>query len=83
MMANEQELSFTPNFAAKLFEKQFSDPSVKMNSKDISAQMCAELMKVFIAETALRAAQQVSCEDASVCEVEHVEKILPQLLLDF
>jgi len=82
-MAAEEEVSFKVEFVTRLFQKHFCDTSIKINSKDISIQMCAELMKVFIAETAARAAQQAANEGASVCEVEHVEKILPQLLLDF
>ena len=82
-MATNEEISFKPEFVSKLFQSHFSDPAIKLNSKDVSTQMCAELMKVFIAECAARAAQQAANEGASVCEVDHVEKILPQLLLDF
>ena len=43
----------------------------------------AELMTVFVREAATRAAVQAHNEKAGVVEVEHVEKVLPQLLLDF
>ena len=82
-MASEESVSFKTEFVAKLFQKYFDDRTIKLSSKDLPAKMCAELMKVFIAETASRAAKQAANEDAAVCEVEHVEKILPQLLLDF
>ena len=80
---NTDQVSFTKEFAAKYFQKHFSDSTTKLLSKELSAQMCAELMRVFVTEAVLRAAQQAANEDAVVCEVEHVEKILPQLLLDF
>ncbi|XP_068090774.1 centromere protein X-like [Hyperolius riggenbachi] len=43
----------------------------------------AELLRVFVQEAAARAARQAKSEDLEVVDVEHVEKILPQLLLDF
>ena len=82
-MAAEEEVSFKTEFVTKFFQRHFSDATTKLNSKDTPALMCAELMKIFIAEAAARAAQQAANEGASVCEVDHVEKILPQLLLDF
>ncbi|KAG9473591.1 hypothetical protein GDO78_004078 [Eleutherodactylus coqui] len=45
--------------------------------------LLAELLKVFVHEAAARAARQALTEDVSVVDIEHVEKILPQLLLDF
>lgn len=83
-MANtENTATFTCDFTSKLFLSHFKDPSIKLSKKDSSTQLLAELLRLFVAEAAARAAQQVTSEDASVCEVEHVEKILPQLLLDF
>ena len=78
-----ETISFSDGFTSKFFQSKFNDPSIKLSSKDVSTQMCSELMKIFVAEAVARAAKQVSLEDASVCEIEHIEKILPQLLLDF
>ncbi|XP_009322825.1 PREDICTED: centromere protein X, partial [Pygoscelis adeliae] len=35
------------------------------------------------AEAAARAARQAQAEDLEKVDIEHVEKVLPQLLLDF
>jgi len=47
------------------------------------SKVFAELMTVFVKEAATRAAMQAHNEKAALVEVEHVEKVLPQLLLDF
>ncbi|CAK8690541.1 unnamed protein product [Clavelina lepadiformis] len=83
-MSDNDKASFKPSLVVQLFQKHFADPSsIKMSSKDAAGILSAELLRVFVAEAASRAAQQALNEDASVCEVEHIEKILPQLLLDF
>ncbi|XP_019412041.1 PREDICTED: centromere protein X [Crocodylus porosus] len=45
--------------------------------------LLAEMLKVFVREAAVRAARQARAEDLARVDVEHVEKVLPQLLLDF
>ncbi|XP_068510699.1 centromere protein X isoform X1 [Anas acuta] len=46
-------------------------------------RLTAELLKVFVREAAARAARQAQAEDVENVNIEHVEKVLPQLLLDF
>jgi len=75
---------FSPEFIARLVQEQLPhETSIKLMEKDKATPILAELIKLFIAETAARAAKQTLNEDAAVCEIEHVSKILPQLLLDF
>uniref|UniRef100_H2Y0F9 Centromere protein X n=1 Tax=Ciona intestinalis TaxID=7719 RepID=H2Y0F9_CIOIN len=82
MTSNKE--GFSSEFAVKLLEKHFTDQnSTKISTKDGTGRKCAELLSVFVAEAASRAAKQAENEDAAICEIEHVEKILPQLLLDF
>lgn len=75
---------FSNEYIARLvLEHITNDNGIKLLEKDKATPVFAELMKLFIAETATRAAKQTLNEDAAVCEIEHVSKILPQLLLDF
>lgn len=48
-----------------------------------SIKMSAELMKVFINEAIMRSIEQCQAEKATTVLPEHLEKILPQLLMDF
>uniref|UniRef100_A0A672M6C1 Centromere protein X n=1 Tax=Sinocyclocheilus grahami TaxID=75366 RepID=A0A672M6C1_SINGR len=45
--------------------------------------LVAEMLKVFVEEAARRAVKQADSEDCDTVDIEHFEKILPQLLLDF
>ncbi|XP_074703833.1 centromere protein X isoform X1 [Strix aluco] len=45
--------------------------------------LMAEMLNVFVREAAARAARQAQGEDRRAVAVEQVEKVLPQLLLDF
>uniref|UniRef100_A0A8C5IWX9 Centromere protein X n=1 Tax=Junco hyemalis TaxID=40217 RepID=A0A8C5IWX9_JUNHY len=45
--------------------------------------LMAELLKVFVREAAARAARQAQAEDLNKVDIEQLEKVLPQLLLDF
>lgn len=74
---------FSEDYVASLIQQKFHEKSTKISSRDSTPAMLAELVRMFASEAATRAAQQAYREDCSVCEVEHVEKVLPQLLLDF
>uniref|UniRef100_A0A665VN11 Centromere protein X n=1 Tax=Echeneis naucrates TaxID=173247 RepID=A0A665VN11_ECHNA len=45
--------------------------------------LMAEMLKIFVEEAAARSQKQAKSEDYDQVEIEHFEKILPQLLLDF
>uniref|UniRef100_A0A8C2ZUA0 Centromere protein X n=1 Tax=Cyclopterus lumpus TaxID=8103 RepID=A0A8C2ZUA0_CYCLU len=45
--------------------------------------LMTELLKIFVQEAAVRSLKQAESEDCDRVDVEHFEKILPQLLLDF
>eukprot|EP00850_Spirogloea_muscicola_P004322 SM000018S03687 [mRNA] locus=s18:794263:794748:+ [translate_table: standard] len=46
-------------------------------------KLSAELVRLFLAELVQRAAIVAETEGDSIIEVSHVERVLPQLLLDF
>ncbi|CAO2640820.1 Centromere protein X [Lemmus lemmus] len=43
----------------------------------------AEFLKIFVVEAAVCGVQQAQAEDLDIVDVDHLEKVLPQLLLDF
>lgn len=46
-------------------------------------QLMAEFLRIFVLEAAVRGVWQAQAEDLDVVEVDQLEKVLPQLLLDF
>ncbi|KAM9537539.1 centromere protein X isoform 1-T1 [Guaruba guarouba] len=66
----------------RLLRLHFRDGRTRVN---VDAQLLmAEMLNVFVrAEAAARAARQAQAEDLEKVDVEHLEKVLPQLLLDF
>uniref|UniRef100_A0A3P8RYN2 Centromere protein X n=1 Tax=Amphiprion percula TaxID=161767 RepID=A0A3P8RYN2_AMPPE len=54
----------------------------KVVSGDATLLM-AEMLKIFVQEAAVRSQKQAEAEDCDQVDIEHFEKILPQLLLDF
>ncbi|XP_015681013.1 centromere protein X isoform X2 [Protobothrops mucrosquamatus] len=65
----------------KLLQLHFKDDKTRASGDAVL--LMAEMLKVFVREAAARGARQAQTEDVTRVEVEHVEKILPQLLLDF
>lgn len=65
----------------RLLRLHFRDGRTRVNGD--AQLLMAEMLKVFVREAAARAARQAQAEDLEKVDVEHVEKVLPQLLLDF
>lgn len=83
-MEANNSLAFSTKLTNKLMQNGFKKPSdIKVLSKDPSSELFAELLRVVAQEACTRAAQQAHKEGSSVCDIEHVEKILPQLTMDF
>ncbi|XP_069785777.1 centromere protein X [Narcine bancroftii] len=72
---------FKKELVSKLLHFYFTDQKTKV-SNDAVIIMC-EMMKLFVIEAAARTARQASSEDSKGAEIDHFEKVLPQLLLDF
>ncbi|KAL2608138.1 hypothetical protein R1flu_026711 [Riccia fluitans] len=61
-------------------------PSKKPRSTTANAnalKLTCEILKLFLTETVQRAAMVAEAEGSTQIEGSHLEKILPQLLLDF
>ena len=54
---------------------------MKFSNEGLS--LTTEMLRIYTLEAAHRAAAQAKAEGGSEVEVEHIQKILPQLLLDF
>uniref|UniRef100_K7G724 Centromere protein X n=1 Tax=Pelodiscus sinensis TaxID=13735 RepID=K7G724_PELSI len=65
----------------KILHLHFRDDKTKISSDALL--LMAEMLKVFVREAAARGARQAQAEDLDRVDIEHVEKVLPQLLLDF
>ncbi|XP_018417274.1 PREDICTED: centromere protein X [Nanorana parkeri] len=72
---------FRKDVVSKLLHLYLEEGKTKVSSDAVLVM--AELLKVFVTEAAARAARQAKSEDSVVVHIEQVEKILPQLLLDF
>ncbi|XP_074778589.1 centromere protein X [Athene noctua] len=65
----------------RLLRLHFQDRRTRVNGD--AQLLMAEMLNVFVREAAARAARQAQGEDRRTVAVEQVEKVLPQLLLDF
>ncbi|XP_075296788.1 centromere protein X [Opisthocomus hoazin] len=65
----------------RLLRLHFRDGKTRVNGD--AQLLMAEMLNVFVREAAARAARQAQAEGLQKVDVEHVEKVLPQLLLDF
>lgn len=77
----EREGGFRKETVERLLRLHFRDGRTRVNGDALL--LMAELLKVFVREAAARAARQAQAEDLEKVDIEHVEKVLPQLLLDF
>ncbi|XP_060127891.1 centromere protein X isoform X1 [Zootoca vivipara] len=62
----------------KLLQLHFKDDKTRVSGDALL--LMAEMLKVFVREAAARAARQAQTEDLTRVDVEHVEKVLPQLV---
>ncbi|XP_020899418.1 centromere protein X [Exaiptasia diaphana] len=77
-----RKATFKPGTIHKLLQQSFKDQQkTKVNNDGITVMV--EMLRTFVAEAAARAGQQAKSEEAATVQTEHLEKILPQLLLDF
>eukprot|EP00088_Acartia_fossae_P068207 TRINITY_DN8603_c0_g1_i1.p1 TRINITY_DN8603_c0_g1~~TRINITY_DN8603_c0_g1_i1.p1 ORF type:complete len:110 (+),score=24.38 TRINITY_DN8603_c0_g1_i1:328-657(+) len=80
--ANQQPTtSFQPQTIEQLCKMFFSNEKTKLNSEPLL--LTTELMRIYTLEAYQRAARQADSEGCDSVTAEHIEKILPQLLLDF
>ncbi|XP_056361930.1 centromere protein X [Oenanthe melanoleuca] len=72
---------FRKDTVDRLLRLHFRDGRTRVNSD--AQLLMAEFLKVFVREAAARAARQAQAEDLNSVDTEQLEKVLPQLLLDF
>ncbi|XP_074967616.1 centromere protein X [Phalacrocorax aristotelis] len=65
----------------RMLRLHFRDERTRVNGE--AQLLMAEMLNVFVREAAARAVRQAQVEDLEKVDIEHVEKVLPQLLLDF
>ncbi|XP_028912866.1 centromere protein X [Ornithorhynchus anatinus] len=73
--------AFKKELVSQLMHLRFKDDKTKVSGDALL--LLAEFLKIFVREAAARGVRQAQAEDLSAVDVEHVEKVLPQLLLDF
>lgn len=66
---------------SKLLHLHFKDDKTRVSGDALL--LTAELLKVFVVEAAIRSVRQAQAEDLACVDVDQLEKVLPQLLLDF
>ncbi|XP_069339118.1 centromere protein X isoform X1 [Eulemur rufifrons] len=66
---------------SKLLHLHFKDAKTKVSGDAL--QLMVELLKIFVVEAAVRGIRQAQAEDVPLVGVDQLEKVLPQLLLDF
>ncbi|KAJ0173998.1 hypothetical protein K1T71_010144 [Dendrolimus kikuchii] len=65
----------------ELLNGSFHDNKTKLGNDALS--LVVEVAKCLVTETCLRASSQALLESCEKVDIEHIEKCLPQLMLDF
>ncbi|XP_013392285.1 centromere protein X-like [Lingula anatina] len=73
--------NFKQETILKLLQMQFKDEKTRVSGD--AQKVMTTLMQIYVSEAAARAAKQAKNEGTTVVGVDHFEKILPQLMLDF
>ncbi|KAJ7989833.1 hypothetical protein DPEC_G00308590 [Dallia pectoralis] len=81
MAESSTEISFKKDLVSKLLSSFFREEKTRVSSDAV--RLMAEMLYVFVEEAAQRTIKQAEAEDCDKMDIEHFEKILPQLLLDF
>ncbi|XP_034395978.1 centromere protein X isoform X2 [Cyclopterus lumpus] len=82
MAEKDAEVGFKKETVSKLLSSFFKEDKTRLSGD--ATLLMTELLKIFVQEAAVRSLKQAESEDCDRVDVEHFEKILPQLqLLDF
>ncbi|XP_029913440.1 centromere protein X [Myripristis murdjan] len=81
MAESDTEVEFKKETVSKVLSSFFREDKTKLSGD--ATLLMAEMLKVFVQEAAVRSLKQAESEDCDQVDIEHFEKILPQLLLDF
>ncbi|XP_078467161.1 centromere protein X-like isoform X1 [Lampetra planeri] len=80
-MDQQWRAHFKRETVGKLLALYFKDEKTKVNADAL--KLMTSLIRLFVTEAAMRAGRQAESEAVDVVDVAHLEKVLPQLLLDF
>ncbi|XP_022065974.1 centromere protein X [Acanthochromis polyacanthus] len=81
MAEKDVEICFKKETISRLLSSFFNEDRTKLSGD--ATLLMAEMLKIFVQEAAVRSQKQAESEDCDQVDIEHFEKILPQLLLDF
>ncbi|XP_051905954.1 centromere protein X isoform X2 [Hippocampus zosterae] len=81
MAESDTEVTFRKETVGKLISSFFKEDKSRLSVE--ATLLVAEMLKIFVQEATVRSQKQAECEDCDQVDIEHFEKILPQLLLDF
>ncbi|XP_039357716.1 centromere protein X isoform X1 [Mauremys reevesii] len=73
----ESASGFRKETVNKILHLHFKDDKTRVSSDALL--LMAEMLNVFVREAAARSARQAQAEDLDRVDIEHVEKVLPQL----
>ncbi|XP_075415596.1 centromere protein X isoform X4 [Tenrec ecaudatus] len=76
-----QGAGFRKELVSKLLCLHFRDKKTRVSTDAV--QLMAEMLRIFVVEAAVRGVRQAQAEDLPCVDVDQLEKVLPQLLLDF
>ncbi|XP_034075371.1 centromere protein X [Gymnodraco acuticeps] len=81
MAEKNEDIGFKKDTISKLLSSFFKEDKTRLSGDAVL--LVAEMLKVFVREAAVRSQKQAASEDCDQVDIEHFEKILPQLLMDF
>ncbi|XP_018569698.1 centromere protein X-like [Anoplophora glabripennis] len=73
--------SFGHDIVKEALKSKFMNPKNKIS--DDAVELISEIAKIIVIEATLRAVDQANSENKKKVSLEHVETILPQIMLDF
>ena len=80
---NTNVIPCTSSYNEKLMEALLAHLDHKMKASKNSKQLLTEILRIYSLEIITRAGDQATKEGSSKIGQEHLEKVLPQFLLDF
>ncbi|KAG8006946.1 Centromere protein X, partial [Nibea albiflora] len=78
MAEKDAEIGFKKDTVSKLLSGFFKEDKTRLGGDAVL--LMAEMLRVFVQEAAVRSQKQAESEDCDQVDIEHFEKILPQLV---
>ena len=80
-LSDDVPMSFKTELVNKILHSSFKDTKTKVSPDGL--KMMSEFLRLFVEEAIARSEIQAETEGIDKILIEHLEKVLPQLLLDF